>query len=271
VQYSKQITADNNQLVYAWFSAMFTRVDIVMYDCATRNDLIEIVEKIETKINQYESIGNRFDASSELSIVNQRAYHSEVPISDELFKLLTECLDYNQKSLGYFNITVNSENGLRNGSEAIELNKQQQTIRLLHPEVRLDLSGFIKGYALRSVIELLNAEQVANALVNIGNSSVYAKGNHPYGTGWKITIPGTDSECVLHDDCLTTSGNSLDSRWPITNPKTGDWSASKLPVSVITTDAAIGEVVATACYLADGADLSLILKQFDAEIIDTTK
>jgi thiamine biosynthesis lipoprotein len=267
VQYSQKLFGDNNQLLYGWFSAMFTRVDIVIYDSATRKDLMGIVEKIEAEIARHESIGNRFDDKSELSIINRNAYPNEIPVSDELFSILSECLEYNQKSQGYFDITINSLNGFRNGTEAVKLNKQNQTIRFVHPDVRLDLSGFIKGYALRSAVGILKAENISNALVNLGNSSVYALGNHPYGEGWKVNIPGTNAECVLRNECLTTSGNEPGKQWPVKHPVTGEAPENKQPVSVITTDPAIGEAVSTAACLADITDLSTILKQFEAKIL----
>lgn len=248
---------------------MFTRVDIVIYDSATRKDLMGIVEKIEAEIARHESIGNRFDDKSELSIINRNAYQNEMPVSDELFRIIRECMEYNKKSLGYFDITVNSLNGFRNGAEAIELNKQKQTIRFLHPDIRLDLSGFIKGHALRSVLGILKAGNISNALVNLGNSSVFALGNHPYGNGWKINISGTNAECVLCNECLTTSGNESGKQWPVKHPLTGEAPENKQPVSVITTDPAIGEAVSTAAYLAGATDLNIILKRFNAKLPNT--
>lgn len=246
---------------------MFTRVDLIIYDSATRNDLTGIVEKIEAEIVRIETIGNRFDDKSELSLVNRTAYPDGIAVSPDLFQIISECVDYNTKSLGYFDITVNSLNGFRKGIEAIGLNEQNQTIRFLHPDVRLDLSGFIKGYALRSVVAILKAGNISNALVNLGNSSVYALGNHPFGRGWKIGIPGTNSECTLHNECLTTSGNEPGKQWPVTNPTTGEAIEAKQPVSVITTDPAMGEAVSTAAYLASETELSVILKQFEAKIL----
>lgn len=269
MQYSQKLFGGNNQLLYAWFSAMFTRVDIVIYDSATRNDLMGIIEKIETEIARHESIGNRFDEKSELSIINRNAYQNEMPVSDELFSIISECLEYNQKSLGYFDITVNSLNGFRKGTESIELDEQKHTVRFLHPDVKLDLSGFIKGYALRSAVGILRSGNISNALINLGNSSVCALGSHPYGEGWKVNISGTNAECVLYNECLTTSGNESGKQWPVKHPLTGETPENKQPVSVITTDPATGEAVSTAAYLADRTDLSVILKQFDAKILNT--
>lgn len=248
---------------------MFTRVDIVIYDSATRNDLLSIIGKIEAEIARIETIGNRFDDKSELSFVNRTAYSNGITVSTDLFQIISECVDYYTKSLGYFDITVNSLNGFRKGTEAIKLDKQNQTIRFLHPDVRLDLSGFIKGYALRSAVGILKAGNISNALVNLGNSSVYALGNHPHGEGWKINVPGNDAEYVLRNECLTTSGNEPGKQWPVTNPTTGEAAEAKQPVSVITTDPAIGEAVSTAAYLAGKIDLDIILKRFNAKLANT--
>ncbi len=58
-----------------------------------------------------------------------------------------------------------------------------------------------KGYALETIKSILNECVIENALINMGNSSVLALGNHPVGTGWKV------NNILLHNECLTTSGN----------------------------------------------------------------
>ena len=102
-------------------------------------------------------------------------------------------------------------------------------------------------------------------MINIGNSSVLAKGNHPFGTGWKVSVPITGNECILLNECLTTSGNTEETKWPVINPKNGKVRRNKSSVSVITTCPAIGEVLSTVAYIATDNELDELLIAFDGK------
>ncbi|MEA4935892.1 MAG: FAD:protein FMN transferase [Paludibacter sp.] len=267
MQHSQKIISDNKQLFYAWFSAMYTRVDLIFCSEAERKDLKDIAQNISDQIDSIESMANRFNEGSELSKLNAGAYENEMSVSEELFGILVDCQMYHQQSLGYFDVTVNSKNDYRNGVAALHLNPDKQTICFLHPDVQLDLSGYIKGYALRAVKQLLEKEYITDALVSMGNSSVLALGNHPFGKGWKVSRPETDAatSCVLFDECLTTSGNNVQTKWPVLNPLSGKAVEEKSPVSVITDDPAVGEVLSTALYVADEERKAVLLKRFNAK------
>ncbi|MBV5343874.1 FAD:protein FMN transferase, partial [bacterium] len=134
--------------------------------------------------------------------------------------------------------------------KAYLLNAEKQTVRFTHSGVLLDLSGFLKGYVLGNLIEIADKEGIENLILNLGNSSVFAKGNHPFGAGWKIQQHETEIECVLLNECMTTSGNSDSTKWPIMNPLDGEILKNKNPVSVITKNPAVGEVLSKVAYLA---------------------
>ena len=159
----------NKTLLYAWFSAMFTRVDVLMWSRNGGDELVIIAEKIKKELHRVELIANRFDEESEISRINTTAFKYPYKVSSELFQVLADCLTYHTSTLGYFDITVNSINGFTKGIAHIVLDHVTDTIRLLHPDVRIDLSGYIKGYVLRAVRNLLLQEEINNALVNLGN------------------------------------------------------------------------------------------------------
>lgn len=266
MQFSEKIFDGNKKLLYAWFSAMFTRIDVILCAAAGDENLIEIATRIQDEILRVEAFANRFDEASELSRVNRNAFENEIVVTEELYRIIDECLGYNQQTLGYFDITANSLNNFRAGAESVILREENHSVRFLHPDVQLDLSGYIKGWSLRAVSEILHEEKIRNALVNAGNSSVLTLGNHPYGKGWKIANPATGAECVLTDECLTTSGNHENTKCPVINPLTCEAEVRK-PVSVVTVDPALGEVLSTALYLADDAERGQILGQFAARIV----
>lgn len=267
MQYSQKIFSGNKKLLYAWFQAMFTRVDLMLYDEIEREDLIDIAHEIEKEVIRIESFANRFDENSLLSHVNRNAYHKSVKLTPELFEILTACQLYNEQTMGYFDIAAQMADLNQIGVDKFVLDAENCSVRFLYPSVKLDLSGYIKGYALGSVISLLKEKNIANALINIGNSSIGAIGNHSAGKGWKVAVPASNLECILVNECLTTSGNNTDTKWPIINPLTGKAAERRLPVSVITTDPAIGEVLSKVANLAPEIELDLILRQFNAGLV----
>jgi len=270
MHYSQKLFDDDKKLLYAWFSAMYTRVDIVISTDSSRDDLVHIAEQIKTEIVRIEAFANRFDKNSEISRINSNAFKNTLMVSEELLDIIEECLVYNKKTLGYFDITVNSTNGFNNGIVNIFLDRGNRTIKFLHADVRLDLSGFIKGYALRAVCNILQMEKISNALINVGNSSILALGNHPCGEGWKISFPDikTTNGCVLYNECLTTSGNKEQTKWPVLQPLTGQPIEKYHLVSVITKDPAIGEALSIALYAAAENEKELILKQLNGTSVN---
>ncbi len=265
MQFSHKTLPDGRNFLYAWFSAMFTRIDLIMITNACEHDLEKIAKRVENEVVRIETFANKFNSESELSLINRLAGLQDVTISDEMMQILQECKNYHQKTIGYFDITAGSETYVLR--EKYFLNKEKSTVKFAVANVKLDLSGFIKGYALRKVIEILNNEEITDALINIGNSSVGAKGNHPFGEGWKIQVPDTQTECVLRNECLTTSGNRPDTKWPVVMPDSRLPGTKSSAASVITTDGAEGEALSTAIYLAKENEVGLILKKFNARML----
>lgn len=266
MQYKQQLFPEDIKLFYAWLEAMHTRVDIAICTSVDTSGLVEFVNKLEAKINKYERIGNRFDPLSEISNVNTNAFEDDVALSSELFNILAECQAYTIKTMGYFDIAVYSSSGFKSDDKAYILNAEKQTVRFTHSGVLLDLSGFLKGYVLGRLIELADKEGIDNLILNLGNSSVFAKGNHPFGTGWKIQQPETEKECILQNECMTTSGNRDSTKWPIMNPLDGEIVKNKKAVSVITKNPAVGEVLSKVAYLATDNERETIFEIFEARL-----
>ncbi len=264
MQFSNKSLPDGRHFLYAWFTAMFTRIDLLLIKNASGFDLEKIAEKIQEEVFRIETFANKFNPESELSSINRLAGVQEVRVSDEMMQILAECRSHNQKTLGYFDITAGSHRSVLH--EKYFFDKKKSTVKFANPDVKLDLSGFIKGYALRKISIILSVVNISDALINIGNSSVFAKGNHPFGEGWKIQVPLTKAECVLHNECLTTSGNYQDTKWPVILPDSGMKGTKSLATSVITSDGAEGEAVAKAVYLASEIEAKKILEEFDARV-----
>lgn len=261
VQYLYKSSPTGEGLFYAWFSAMHTRVDVAMYGDRPENEWIAIGEQIEATIRQLESIGNCYDAHSELALANRQAAIQPVALSNELYDMLAICKRYHAETMGCFDVTILSENHNRETMNCVHLSEDAHTLYYSSPGISINLSGFIKGYALERIKQLLHEHGVANALVNLGNSSILAMGNHPNGEGWKV------DEYTLHNQCLTTSGNDTDARKHIISPQTGKWVEGQGKVSVITENAYIGEIYSTALFAATEEQRICLMRSADAPIL----
>jgi thiamine biosynthesis lipoprotein len=250
---------DGRHMIYSWFSAMHTRVDLVLLSKNSLCELKKTLQRIENEIVRIEQFANKFDSQSELSLVNRIASKQPASISPELSEILIECEKFKHLTLGYFDIAVGV--GLSSTNDKYIVDKQ--TLKFHYPDVQLDLSGYIKGYALRNIKHILDVEEIADALINIGNSSIMAKGNHAYGDGWNVQVISTGAIFTLYNKCLTTSGNHPETLHPIINPRSGNPAEIRGAFSVVTADGGVGEVLAKALYLANEEDKLQIEKNFE--------
>ncbi len=230
---------DGSTMVYAWFEAMHTRVDLLINSHDQQEkDLFNVADGIRQLITQLEKVGNRFDPTSEISNLNNLAAGEEIKISDTLYKMLSLCLDFNARTKGLFDITVSSPKFQPRMIESIHLGSEN-TFWRDNDRAQLDLSGFIKGYALDCIRTYLENCNITDALVNLGNSSIMAMGN----------VPGP-----VKNGCLTTSGNADASRRHIINPHTGKYIIGQGSAQVFTDSGAEGEVEATVKFIVNSLD-----------------
>lgn len=263
---SKKIDADTG-ILYSWFGAMHTRIDIVMYD-RTERDLKYVTELIYNKVKALEKIANYFDTESELSYVNRLAYKTPVTISNELHTIISHALYYHKATSGYFDITIHSENHDRESCSMIVLEDCDSIIHFRDEGLKINLSGFIKGYTLDLIRKILEKNDIQNALINMGNSSVMGVGRHPRGKGWKVKSENQQEDINLVDECFTTSGNNNQERKHIINPYSNKYVEGVKYTSVITQTASDGEALSTALFVAGTAERKEMLKNFEAAVFD---
>lgn len=224
--------------VYVWFSGMHTRIDMFFEsENHTAGQFLEIADRIKALINRIEMAGNCFDAGSELYNINRLAPGVRADLSECLFDMLSQCLAYNVSTGGLFDVTVGSEKHDAGTIKKLHITPDRQFYRD-DELVAVNLSGFIKGYALDRIKTIIETERIYHALVNMGNSSIMAIG---------CKIPATDIE----NSVLTTSGNDSSERIHIMNPLTGEYIRGKRRVEVVTAGGAEGEVKATCKFITD--------------------
>lgn len=245
-------------ILYAWFQSMHTRVDVVLCNKPEKT-LILILYQIYEALRQLEKIANYYDAASELYKVNHTAAEKQVNISNELYAMITMCVDYHAKTLRCFDITIQSDNYGVNTLSSILLSPGKQSVFYKQKGIKIDLSGFLKGYALEKIRTTLHNSEIENALINMGNSSILALGNHPFGDGWNVgfDMPSDsgvnttkENSVTLRNQCLTISGNDTNERKHIVSPQNGKWIEGARRVGVVTDNGTIGEILSTSLFVA---------------------
>jgi thiamine biosynthesis lipoprotein len=246
--------------------AMGSTFSLVLYD-EDRNKLEAASADAFAEVRRLDSLLSNYKPESEWSLVNRDAARRPVPVSAELFALLTDCVNYSAESQGTFDITVGSlmkiwgfykdsghlpkPNEIRQamqeiGYRNIKLDPRNHTVSFARPGLNLDPGGVGKGYAVDRMADVLRHDGIRAALISGGGSSIYGLGAPPDETGWHIKIenPGhagsPEAEVVLKDESLSTSGSyekffvAEGKTWShIMDPRTGYPSQGTLSVSVI--------------------------------------
>lgn len=230
MQHQSRQLPDGSTALYAWFEAMHTRVDLLLRKKDTApSSLLETAEAVRALILRLEKAGNRFAPDSEISRLCKPPVGMPVKLSEDLFDMLRLALHYHDETGGLFDIAVNTPEHTPETIKDMELSDAERTCTLHRTGMVLDLSGFIKGYALDRVKPLLAEHGITDALVSLGNSSIMAMGD----------VPGN-----VKDGCLTTSGNDTADRRHIINPLTGEYVCGQGSAQVRTASGAEGEVMA---------------------------
>lgn len=241
---------DGTRCVYAWWLDMHTRIDILLHAPGEEAKLIAAAERIKSLVSKLEQIGNKFDSKSELYSLNH-APSRPVRVSAMLYDMVSRCIELNRLTEGLFDVTVGSSDFTPGTPTPISLCASDSTIDFGGRQTSIDLSGFIKGYALDRIRLLLRDGGVPDALVSLGNSSVMTMG--------RVTSPVTEA-------CLTTSGNDTPSRSHIINPLTGERIKGKRAISVVTAGGAEGEALAKALFIASPECAPALLQKFSATL-----
>ncbi len=270
--------------------------------------LKDICEKLFHESERLEKIFSATLSDSELNIVNNTAYDTEVKVSDELFFVLEKSLYYCEQSSGAFDITIGNiinlwdiSGGntiipssseidlLKNTSnwKNIILDKEEKTVKFTSKDVNINLGAIAKGYAGDVLKNMLTKEfEITHALLNLGGNIV-AIGSKPNGDNWNIGIKNplnislvVDS-VAINDKSVVTSGNyeryfEIDGMryHHILNPFTGYPADSGIISSTIigpsSTDC---DALSTACYilgLENSLNLINSLNEYEAIFIDNS-
>ena len=256
--------------------------------------VMEEMHRIDREMSPYKP-------ESELSRINREAADHPVPISAEMFDILSRSIEFSKLSGGAFDITFSSvgykydyrrhhkptdseiEKALpRINYRHLLLDKDKQTIRFSRPGTRIDLGGIGKGYAVDNCIALLKKRGITHALVTAGGDSRVLGDRE--GRPWMVGIrdPRRKDNVVavipLINSAISTSGDyerffEVDGvRYHhILNPKTGRSATGVHSASVIGPDATTTDGLTKPVFILGpekGLQLIESIPGVDAVIID---
>jgi len=240
------------------------RVELWADDRAAGEAAIDAVMEEMRRIDREMS---PFKPESELSRINREAADHPVPISAEMFDILSRSIEFSKMSGGAFDITFSSVGFMYDYRRHIKptdaeiakalpeinyryilLDAEHRTVKFARHGVRIDLGGIGKGYAVDNCIALLKKRGITHALVTAGGDSRVLGDRE--GRPWMVGIrdPRRKDNVVavipLINSAISTSGDyeryfiSNGVRYHhIINPKTGKSATGVHSVSVIGPDA----------------------------------
>lgn len=263
--------------------AMGTTFSVVLYgsDQASMNQAIDAAFE---EVHRLDALLSNYRPESEWSGINREGAARPVAVSPELFRLLSDCIEYSRESEGTFDVTVGplmrawgffgggrhvpSPEQIRDalgvvGYQHVQLNAQTRTVRFDHPGVEIDPGGVGKGYAVDRMVEIMRARGIRNVLVAASGSSIFGLGNAPdEPRGWPISIADpwdhrkNAAQVFLKDLSLSTSGTYEKSfrvaghRYShIMDPRSGVPAESAVQVTVIAPRAIDSEVWAKPFFI----------------------
>jgi len=207
---------------------------VVLYG-SDRSSMDQAIDAAFEEAHRLDALLSNYRPESEWSRINREAAAGPVTVSPELFRLLSDCLEYSRASEGTFDVTVGplmrawgffggerhvpSTDQIREaldlvGYRHVRVDAQKQTLRFDRPGVEIDPGGVGKGYAVDRMVEVLRARGFRNALVAASGSSIFGLGNPPEEPhGWPISIADpwdhrkNAAQVFLKDMSLSTSGS----------------------------------------------------------------
>lgn len=287
----------------ASYSTMGTNIVIEVFhkDATTRQIAIADAKTEIERINQRMST---YICNSDVSQLNLHAFEEEVSLSDELFELIKLSKKISTLSDGAFDISYASigylysyPNKIAPSSaqikqllpavnyQNIQLNEAQKSVRFLHQDLKIDLGGIAKGYAVDQAIESIKSTGVEHALVTAGGDTRLL--GDRLGKPWIVGIrdPRTkDKQAViipLENTAMSTSGDyeryfeEDGQRYHhILSPKTGKSTHDVQSVSIIGQQSVYNDGLSTAVFvlgLEKGLGMINALPGFEAIVMDAER
>ncbi len=301
-------TWKNEGWLYAEAEAMGTRIGVTLWH-EDENIAQRGVEAVVAEMQRIDQQLSPWIETSELAQLNASAAKHPVELTDELYLLIEKSLWYSEKTAGAFDITFASVGWFYDYREkkqpsaaqrekllpavnykGLRLDKAKKRLFYEHPDIRIDLGGIAKGYAVDNSITLLQKLGVQHAMVSAGGDSRVLGDKR--GRPWLVGIKNPRAEhkqksepviyLPLENTAVSTSGDyeryfideSSGKRvHHIINPKTGESANGVISVTVLADFGLDSDPLSTSVFVLGvekGLNLVNGLQGVDCILIDAS-
>ena len=256
------------------FFAMGTRCDVVFLNIEQEFGE-QIFHLIKNEVTHLEHRMSRFIPDSPLSELNKAGKNEWIPVTDDLWNILTICFDFYQMSNGAFDITAapiiklwksnkpptkdEIEKAKQiSGFDKVEFDFENQKIKFKTDGLEFDLGAIGKGLALDSIKPIILKQGIENGIISFGESSILALGKHSNGKNWPLGIRNmynfnkfvhvfsTSNETITTSaTILNTDDGGVKKRKHIISPVSGLPVEVNKAVSIKSESATLGEFLST--------------------------
>ncbi len=133
-----------------------------------------------------------FIPNSDISRINSADAGEKIIVSEATAAALRQCRKLREITFGAFDIIAAGayRNGRtkRNGRFDLEIDADKSAVVKPEVDIKIDMGGFGKGFAVDMMAENLREWSVENFLIHGGKSSAYATGNAKETAGWSISL-----------------------------------------------------------------------------------
>lgn len=268
-------------------SAMGTRARLELY-ASSEAQARTAAEAAFARIAELEQVASDYRPSSELMRLCAAPSGKPVPLSGDLYRLLTHARRIAEETDGAFDPTVGPlvrlwrearrtarlpdpsairDAKARVGWRYLDLDPKGRTATLRRSGMRLDLGGIAKGDAADEVLRAMRAKGVTRALLEFGGD--LRLGDPPPGqAGWRIEMPNLGETRTLANVAVSSSGDTEQYveiggvRYShVVNPKTGYGLTFRHQATVIAPSGLLADPLSTALTVLDERGrLSLLLR-----------
>lgn len=289
----------------ATFLDLFDTVTTIVGKAESKEAFEESLKPVHEGLEYYHKlfdIYDEYDGITNLKTVNEKAAISPVVVGTAILDLLQDCKEYYTATNGKFNPAMGSilslwhnarEEGINDPENAylpdmdrllsakehinpddIVLDRENSTVFFKDADLRLDVGGIAKGWA----VERVSKTAPEGLLISVGGN-VYATGpKDKSGTPWAVGIRNPDSDGdYLHilnikAGSVVTSGSyirayAVNGRLyhHIIDPDTLYPAEKWTSVTVVGEDSGLADVLSTALFLLDREDGQKLLDRYKAD------
>lgn len=271
------------------------------------------IKKLLKEYHQLYNIYNTYEGVNNLCQINktENGAHTELSVDEKIIEMLEYAKEMHAATNGNMNVAMGSvlsiwhdyrESGINDPASAelppfdalmaasehtniddVIIDKENKTLLLADPEMKLDVGAIAKGYAVEQAAQWMLSKGIEGYSLNVGGN-IRIVGKRDDGNKWKVGVENPDTAdtenpyieyLMLEDMSVVTSGvyqryYEVDGKQyhHIIDPETLMPGENFMSVTVVCKSSALGDALSTALFNMNYEEGVALLEKFrDAEAL----